>query len=183
MQCPKCGADGAIYNGNGRGRCTNGKPHTFNVTAEVEEQVQNADRAKIDSLTREISSLRMDNKRLSAVSLELETIRRIIGTIDANLTTDAPAWASKPITGKLIHGTPTLMLSDLHFGEVVFPTQVNNVNSYNTSLAKTRLKRVVTGAIKLLRQTLAPGAFGGMVCILGGDMVEGTIHDGGHHPA
>lgn len=102
MRCPKCGADGAIYNGNGRGRCTNGKPHTFNVTAEVEEQVQNADRAKIDSLTREISSLRMDNKRLSAVSLELETIRRIIGTIDANLTTDAPAWASKPITGKLI---------------------------------------------------------------------------------
>lgn len=177
MICPKCHADGAKYNGNGRGRCTNGKPHTFNVTAEVEEQVQNADKAKIDSLTREISSLRMDNKRLSAVSLELETIRRIIGTIDANLTTDAPAWASKPITGKLIHGTPTLMLSDLHFGEVVFPTQVNNVNSYNTSLAKTRLKRVVTGAIKLLRQTLAPGAFGGMVCILGGDMVEGTIHD------
>lgn len=134
-------------------------------------------RENVAALQREIAALRRDNKRLSEVSIDLEVIRRIIGRIDAGITTDAPAWTTKAPRGKLVHGTPTLMLSDLHFGEVVFPAQVNQVNAYNTATAKVRLKRVVHGAVKLLRQTLAPGEFGGMVCILGGDMVEGTIHD------
>lgn len=134
-------------------------------------------REKLAALSRENSQLKADNKRLSAVSLDLEVIRRIIGKIDARISTEAPAWATKPVRGKVIHGIPSLMLSDLHFGEVVFASQVNNVNSYNTTIAKARLKRVVEGAVKLLRQTLSPGIFGGMVCILGGDMGEGTIHD------
>lgn len=133
---------------------------------------------KVAALTREITQLKADNKRLAAVSVDLEAIRRIVGRIDAGVSTDAPTWTIKtPARAKIIHGIPTLMLSDLHFGEVVFPSQVNNVNQYNTALAKVRLKRVIAGAVKLLRQTLSPGAFGGMVCILGGDMVEGTIHD------
>jgi hypothetical protein len=134
-------------------------------------------RETVLALKRDNLALRQDNKRLSEVSVDLECIRKIIGRIDARITPDAPAWTTKPTRGKLVHGIPTLMLSDLHFGEVVFPAQVNHINSYNTQVAKVRLKRVVAGAIKLLRQTLAPGAFGGMVCILGGDMVEGTIHD------
>lgn len=134
-------------------------------------------REKVAALSREVVQLKADNKRLSSVSLELDTIRKIIGRIDAGLTTEAPAWATKSQRGKVVHGIPSLMLSDLHFGEVVFPAQVNNVNQYNTAIAKQRLRRVVEGAIKLLRQTLAPGDFGGMVAILGGDMVEGTIHD------
>lgn len=35
MRCPKCGADGAIRNGSGRGRCVVGK-HTFIMSAEQE---------------------------------------------------------------------------------------------------------------------------------------------------
>lgn len=36
MQCPICGAKGAIRNGSGRARCVaQGKPHTFNVTPEM----------------------------------------------------------------------------------------------------------------------------------------------------
>jgi hypothetical protein len=69
------------------------------------------------------------------------------------------------------------MLSDLHFGEVVFANQVNGVNSYNTETAKRRLRRVIEGSIKLLRETLSPGSFTGMVAVFGGDMVEGVIHD------
>jgi hypothetical protein len=134
-------------------------------------------REKLAALHRENLALKQDNKRLAEVSIDLECIRRIIGKIDAKIITDAPPFDIRHRPGKLVHGTPTLMLSDLHFGEVVFPAQVNHVNAYNTQTAKVRLTRVVEGAVKLLRQTLAPGAFGGMVCILGGDMVEGTIHD------
>jgi transposase-like protein len=126
----------------------------------------------------EIRSLRREVKELRKVSADLAAIQRIIGKIDCGIETDAPAWAREaPKGGKLIHGVPTLMLSDLHFGEVVFANQVNGVNQYNTEIAKRRLRRVVEGSIRLLRQTLAPGEFGGMVVVLGGDMVEGVIHD------
>jgi predicted phosphodiesterase len=126
----------------------------------------------------EIRSLRREVKELRKVSADLAAIQRIIGKIDAGITDDAPAWTREaPKGGKLIHGVPTLMLSDLHFGEVVFANQVNGVNQYNTEIAKRRLRRAVEGSIRLLRQTLAPGEFGGMVVVLGGDMVEGVIHD------
>jgi transposase-like protein/predicted phosphodiesterase len=126
----------------------------------------------------ELRSLRREVKELRKVSADLAAIQRIIGRIDASIATDAPAWTREaPKGGRLVHGIPSLMLSDLHFGEVVFANQVNGVNQYSTEIAKRRLDRVVKGSIRLLRQTLAPGEFGGMVVILGGDMAEGVIHD------
>lgn len=125
----------------------------------------------------EVAKLRAENKRLRAESADIAALKLYIGKIDADVT-NPPAWlVDAPKPGGLYHGVPTLFLSDLHFGEVVFPAQVNNVNQYNTEIAKARLERVVQGAVKMLRQTLAPGDFGGMVVILGGDMVDGVIHD------
>lgn len=126
---------------------------------------------------RQIRELQAEVRRLSGAESDRELIRRVVGKIGAQVG-DVPAWiTATPRAGRLVHGIPTLMLSDLHFGEVVFPGQVNNVNQYNTEIAKRRLRRVVQGSIKLLRQTLSPGEFGGMVVVLGGDMVEGVIHD------
>lgn len=126
---------------------------------------------------RRIRELQAEVKRLSIAESERELIRRVVGRIDAQIGM-VPDWTTaKPRAGKLVHGIPTLMLSDLHFGEVVFPGQVNGVNQYTTAIAKRRLRRVVDGSVKLLRQTLSPGEFGGMVVIFGGDMVEGVIHD------
>lgn len=169
MECPKCGSHALKRNGSGRGRCSD-CGHSPSVEA--------AQPAKPDSLASENRSLKRELVELRKVSADLAAIRKIVGTIGAGIATDSPAWAKKPEKGgKLIHGIPTLMLSDLHFGEVVFANQVNGVNSYNTETAKKRLRRVVDGSIRLLRQTLAPGEFGGMVVIFGGDMVEGVIHD------
>lgn len=124
----------------------------------------------------ELKSLRAQVKELSKVSADLNAIKAIVGRIDADIS-EPPAWLLKPTkTGKLVHGVPTLMLSDLHFGEVVKASEVNGVNAYSTAIAKKRLKRVIEGSVSLLRRALAPGEFGGMVVQLGGDMVEGVIH-------
>lgn len=126
---------------------------------------------------RKIRELQSEVRRLSIAASDRELIRQVVGKIDAQVG-HVPAWTTKtPRAGKLVHGVPTLMLSDLHFGEVVFPAQVNGVNSYNTEIAKRRLRRVVDGSVKLLRNTLSPGEFGGIVVVFGGDMVEGVIHD------
>jgi uncharacterized Zn finger protein (UPF0148 family) len=198
MKCPLCGSPAFVRNGANRGRC-NQCGRTSPITAELAEADRKAklkalgERAKKerassagevsfkpenDLLKREIASLKAENRRLVSESADLAAIKRIIHTVDAAVS-NPPAWLNESAgkTSRLIHGVPTLMLSDLHFGETVFANQVNGVNQYNTTIAKRRLGRVVDGSVKLLRQTLAPGEFGGMVVILGGDMVDGVIHD------
>jgi len=172
MICPTCGKDGAKKNGGGRGWCVAGR-HSFDLQG-ARGAPSDGD---IDLLRREVHALKAENRRLASESADLTAIKRIIHNVDVNVTNPAPWLTGAAPKGKLVHGVPTLMLSDLHFGETVFANQVNGVNQYNTTIAKRRLRRVVDGSVKLLRHTLAPGQFGGMVVILGGDMVDGVIHD------
>lgn len=175
MRCPKCGSSSLKGNGGGRIVCLECGKSSFRRDAE--EAAARGHVTEPELLRREIAALKAENRRLVNESADLVAIKRIIHSIDSAVT-NPPAWlTSEPRKGKLIHGVPTLMLSDLHFGETVFSSQVNGVNQYNTTIARRRLARVVEGSIKLLRHTLAPGEFGGMVLNLGGDMVDGVIHD------
>lgn len=171
MLCPHCDSDNAIKNGASRGFCKDCTRY-FQIKLHVEPGAKGAE------ANPELISLRREVKELRKVSADHAAIAKIIGDIKAHISTDAPAWTEAAVrTTRQVHGIPTLMLSDLHFGEVVFSDQVNGVNAYSTEIAKRRLTRVVKGAVKLLRHALAPGEFGGMVVIFGGDMVEGVIHD------
>lgn len=166
MNCPHCQKGIGKRNGCGRAICI-----SCGLTWRVGQE------GKDKTTAQEIKSLREEVKRLSQVSTDLAAIRRIVGSIDANIQPDAPGWTALEPTGNRVHGIPTLMLSDLHFGEVVRGSEVNGVNAYSTTIAKRRLQRVAQGAVKLLKETLAEGEFGGMVVQLGGDMVDGVIHD------
>jgi len=173
LKCPKCGGVG-VRGSTGRGQC---KKCNYGGVLYMFDQTGMA--ARLKELQSQNRSLEQENKRLSAESSDVAALRQMIGTIGSRIITpDSPAWLLPKPSGKgTVHGIPTLMLSDLHWGEVVFPKQVNNINSYNVTIAKKRLARVVEGSVRLLRETLSPGLFGGMVVILGGDMVDGAIHD------
>jgi hypothetical protein len=73
-------------------------------------------------------------------------------------------------------GIPTLLLSDLHWGEVVRPEEIGGVNEFNIVLARKRLQRVVSKTKTLLRDSVI-GDYPGIVVCLGGDMVSGSIHE------
>jgi hypothetical protein len=72
---------------------------------------------------------------------------------------------------------PTLFLSDLHWGEVVDPNQVNGVNEYSVSIAQRRLRQCVEVTIDLLHNHITMPKYPGIVLALGGDMVSGDIHE------
>lgn len=92
---------------------------------------------------------------------------------------DPPAWLTQhsKTPKQWHHGTPTLFLSDLHWGETVFPKQVNGVNQFNLEIARARLKRVVETSMTLLFDVLSKPDYDGIVLALGGDMVSGNIHE------
>lgn len=125
-----------------------------------------------------ILNLREELREAKAESINAAIIRDIIGT--AKLETEKlqlPTWVSKPTITTDAPGVPGLMLSDLHWGEVVKPAQVNGVNEFNLAIARRRLHNVVQKAIKLLKILDPQMRYPGIVVKLGGDMVGGNIHE------
>ena len=89
-----------------------------------------------------------------------------------------PAW-STPKHPRHEHGCPSLMLSDLHWMEVVNPAEIFYSNKYDHEIAVKRLHKVIDSTIYLLRDKLKSSTkvpFPGIVLLLGGDMVSGIIH-------
>jgi len=102
--------------------------------------------------------------------------RHIIGLRDAVQNAEPPRWlVSKKEAGA--PGIPTLFLSDLHWGEVVHPSQINGVNRYTVAIAKERLKRLADSAVHLLEIVSPKMDYPGIVVPLGGDMISGNIHE------
>ena len=88
-----------------------------------------------------------------------------------------PKWTTKssPATGA--PGVPTLFLSDFHYGEVVKPEAVGNLNNFNKKISQLRLKSTVETAIDLCHNHMVNPKYPGIVLALGGDMMAGSIHD------
>lgn len=91
--------------------------------------------------------------------------------------TATPEWVIDPRGTRTSPGVPTLFCSDLHWGEVVDPKQINGVNKYNLAIARRRLDYLAERAVRLTK-VIDPGmGYPGLVLILGGDMISGNIHD------
>jgi len=124
-------------------------------------------------------------KRLETQLLEAEKQRldhemikrRIIGLTQNVDTIDTPEWAIGACKKATSPGVPTLLVSDLHWGEVVDPTQINGVNTYDLEIAHQRLERLAERTIRLLSIISPTFDYPGLVMPFAGDMISGNIHD------
>jgi hypothetical protein len=94
-----------------------------------------------------------------------------------NVTIKPPEWLFEVVKGAIHHGVPTLFLSDIHHGEVVFADQVDGLNHYDMRESRVRLERIFTKTTFLLDQVLSNADYPGIVLALGGDHVTGIIHE------
>lgn len=133
--------------------------------------------AKHDPLTiiaRLEAELREANERLGLEA----AIKELLGTTALNLEARRyPKWLGETKFKKLAHGTPTLLLSDFHWGERVFSDQVAGVNDYSLAIARARLRRTVEVTVALLKMLDPTCGYPGIVVALGGDMVSGSLHE------
>lgn len=129
-----------------------------------------------------------------SIHMELESLRRQLREAQSGATLEAwaksvimeadqqalsrePAkWINDHISTPSSAGIPTLLLSDLHWGEVVRAAEVGGVNQYDLQTAQERLASVIGKTISLLREHVI-GDYPGIVLCLGGDMCSGSIHD------
>jgi hypothetical protein len=124
-----------------------------------------------------IAQLEKDLKAATKEQADVTAIRQLIGTASMKLdTSKLPAWVIKA-SGVLSPGVPTLQLSDFHWGERVYGSQVGGTNEYTVALARERLRYCVETAIHLCRILDREMRYPGIVVPLGGDMVSGAIHE------
>jgi hypothetical protein len=131
--------------------------------------------APID-LVHRVSDLQAKLKAASQVQLSEDLIRnKIIGIAKAPL--DVPKWSLGPPSRGRTIGIPMTIWSDWHFGEVVFPSQVNGVNEFDLAIAHQRVRVLIDRTIDLLLHHMVNPNYPGIIVCLGGDLVSGGIHD------
>lgn len=127
----------------------------------------------------QIKRLEGELKAAKAEALTHALIKqRLIGIAREVGELDTPAWLlPKRETKHDMPGVPTVMVSDLHWAEVVDPKQINGVNQYDLSIANERLTRLAERTIRLLGILSPTFNYPGIVVPLGGDMITGNIHE------
>lgn len=130
------------------------------------------------SLKHQIQRLETELRSSARESADAEVIKQIIGMMKSKVENfTPPKWLLNPIKKESSPGTPTLFLSDLHWGETVYPSQINGVNKYNVQIAHDRMHRCVNTAVHLLNIVSPSMDYPGIIVPLGGDMISGNIHD------
>lgn len=128
-----------------------------------------------EEVRRATARARALEKTNSELRTELKTIK---GTQRLAHEIAVPRWAKPPRTKRADHhATPTLLLTDLHFGEVVRAEEVLGYNEFDLDIAERRLSRVVDSTVEILKKYVAGVTFDGIVVQLNGDFVTGWIHD------
>lgn len=125
----------------------------------------------------EIASLRRQLREAqSGSTLETWAKSVIFKANEKALTAEPAKWLNDKTKTPSPAGIPTLLLSDLHWGEVVRASEVGHVNSYDLRTAQQRFQSVIDKTVVLLRDHVI-GDYPGIVVCLGGDMISGSIHD------
>lgn len=133
---------------------------------------------EVSALKDQIKRLDAELRKANSVSAEIEVVKSVIGKLAGKVGELAPPkWIVSTNSKPSAPGVPTLFLSDLHWAEKVFPSQINGVNEYNLAIAKERMTTLVDSAIHLLEIISPKMDYPGIVMPLGGDMISGNIHD------
>jgi hypothetical protein len=127
-------------------------------------------------------SIRESRARIRVLERETERsamIRELLGDLNDS-PFRAPSWLAPVDDPPTEHGTPTLLLSDIHHGEVVRSEEVSGANAFNIEISRRRLQRVFRKTVSMLHGapiSPPPGGWPGIVVACAGDMLSGNIHE------
>lgn len=145
---------------------------------------QPADDPELTRLARELERVRAERNVARAAHRQAEQelevleghVEQLVALDQVNVETARWAKARKSKRHKNA-ATALIMLSDLHFDEIVDPAEVSGMNAYNRQIAVQRLQKTADGAIRLGTDLMSGFQFEGAVVLLAGDLVNGNLHD------
>ncbi len=92
---------------------------------------------------------------------------------------EPPEWTVRDTGASGKRGVPTMLWSDWHRGEVVRREEVNGLNEFTSPIHDERVKKLVDRTIDLCTNHMgkAKTKYPGAVIMLGGDFINGDIHE------
>jgi hypothetical protein len=142
------------------------------------------EKAGFDSHAIQLVRLRSENERLSKrldeaedIALGSSELKKLIGSLSTQVLDADPDWMRGAANPKGVKGMPILLLSDIHFDEVVRAEQIGGCNAFNREIGIRRIKNTFRNTIKLLKGHMTKPHYEGIVCNLGGDLLSGNIHE------
>lgn len=142
----------------------------------VVSQVPHADEPL--QLKAQIKRLQSDLRHAQQERVDHAMIKhKIIRLTRAVSEVTPPTWMKTRDVSHSRLGVPTLLVSDLHWGEVVDGRQINGVNQYNLDIAHSRIRHLAERAVHLCEIISSKMEYPGLVLPFGGDMFSGNIHD------
>lgn len=140
--------------------------------------------ARLERLNYEHQKQRQQMRRdAGALQGRIEELEKLLDryTVVSPKDLKVPDWVKPAKTrragSRVKHGTPVLMLSDLHLDEVVDLAEMQGLNEYSRAIAERRLAEVVDSTVMLMRNYVSGLTFDGIVVPLIGDIITGSIHE------
>lgn len=141
--------------------------------ADQQAEAQYRENQKIARTARVLSA---DNARLRT---ELKDVQHRLGLYEEMEGADLepPQWLTPEKVSKKHEAIPVMMLTDVHWDEVIKPEQVDFVNAYDRGIAQKRLRRAFERSIQVTRDYVSGVTYTGFQLLLGGDLFSGLIHE------
>jgi hypothetical protein len=116
---------------------------------------------------------------LSKLSGEMRDVRRRLELYEEIESTPVkpPVWLVPTKVTKEHTAIPTMLLTDIHWDEVIKAEQIDFINSYDRRIAAMRVKRAFERAIHVSRDYVSGVSYTGFSLALGGDIFSGLIHE------
>lgn len=140
--------------------------------ADAEAKARYAENAELARQARAARAVAQEHER------ELTDLRKRIGLYE-RLEKESfapPTWLA-PKRPEPHRAIPCLLLTDIHWDEVIEPDEVEGYNAYNRRIAQQRLERAFVGAVEVCRSYFAGVEYDGFQLFLGGDLLSGVIHE------
>lgn len=117
------------------------------------------------------SAYDLAQNQIAELNLKLDQTLQLVNT-----PVEVPNWTLPSRSSKKIsNNIPVLLVSDIHYGENVNPSEIPNGNCYSPRVAETRWNRLITNTISKIRSKEKKPK-GIVICFLGDD-ISGDIHD------
>lgn len=127
-------------------------------------------------LARTTRAVRVEYAKLEGEYREIR--RRLDLYEEINKTpTPAPKWLTPSKVSKQHTAIPVMLLTDIHWDEVIKPEQIDGINAYDRRIAEMRVKRAFERAIHVSRDYVSGVEYTGFKLALGGDLFSGIIHE------
>jgi len=152
---------------------TNNEEVSLGAFADQETEarfVENQDIARALRVARTLS------REHEAALEEIEGRLSIYERLDASRLSP-PKWLV-PTTAAEDHvAIPSMLLTDIHWGEKVEANEIGGINSYTVLIAQQRVRRAFEKAILVSQQYWSGVRYEGFNLMLGGDILSGIIHE------